>query len=48
MTITYKQYRKACEMSNVEPNRADFKAQEPAWLFQQIEREQPKAKAATA
>ena len=28
MKITWKQYRKACEQSNVEPVRADYKAGE--------------------
>ncbi|MFY9909123.1 MAG: hypothetical protein WCF22_01520 [Candidatus Sulfotelmatobacter sp.] len=48
MTITWKQYRKACEQSNVEPVRADFKEQQPAFIFRQIAAEQPKAMAANA
>jgi len=38
---TWKQYRKECLISNVEPCRADFKAGEPEWLFRLIESQQP-------
>jgi hypothetical protein len=52
--MTYNEYRKECQMNNVEPTKADFKgieltdAQIDARILRTINKRQPPAKAATA